>query len=360
MAKDYYGILGVAKNASEDEIKKAYRKLAHKHHPDKSGGDEAKFKEASEAYRVLSDKQKRAQYDQFGQAFDGNAGGGFGGDDFASKAGQSGFDFNFGGGFEDIFSDMFGSGGRGGSRSRAQSGSDMQVEVEITFEEMVKGANKEVRFQKLSHCDTCRGSGGEPGSSEDTCATCRGKGQVQRTVKSFLGVFSQTEVCATCRGKGRTFAKKCHVCHGNGRMRVAQTVAVDIPAGIVSGQAIALAGQGEAGEGGGPNGDLYVVVRVAPHRFFERKGDDIHSTVEIRFSQAALGDKILVETLDGDVTMKVASGTQSGEVFRIRDKGVPRVQAWGRGDHLVKVIVKIPEKLSREQKKLIEALRDVE
>ncbi|MDD5084290.1 MAG: molecular chaperone DnaJ [Candidatus Moranbacteria bacterium] len=364
MAKDYYDILGVSKGASEDEIKKAYRKLAHKYHPDKSGGDEAKFKEASAAYSVLSDKDKRKQYDQFGQTFDGAGGGGqgFGGFDFGGFSGrgsQSGFDFS-GSGFEDIFSEMFGGATRGGGRSRAQSGSDIQVDVEITFDEMARGVKKDIRLQKFSQCATCKGSGGEPGSSEETCGTCHGKGQIQRTVRSFLGVFSQTETCPTCQGKGKTFSKKCHTCHGDGRTRTEQTITVDIPAGIQSGQAISLSGQGEAGEHGGHPGDLYVVVRVKLHQYFERKGDDVFSTAEITYAQAVLGDKIEVETLEGDVMMKIPAGTQSGEIFRIKEKGIPHLQKWGKGDHMVKIVVDVPKKLSKEQKKLIEALRKLE
>lgn len=364
MAKDYYDILGVSRDASEDEIKKAYRKLAHKHHPDKSGGDEAKFKEASSAYSVLSDKDKRKQYDQYGQTFDGSGpggGAGFGGFDFSGFGGgrQSGFDFG-GSGFEDIFSEMFGGGGRGTGRARAQAGSDIQVEVEITFDEMAKGVKKDVRVQKLAQCATCKGSGGEPGSSEETCATCQGRGQINRTIKSFLGTFNQAEICPSCHGKGRTFSKKCHTCHGDGRTQVSETINVEIPAGIQSGQAISMSGKGEAGEQGAPSGDLYIVVRVKPHQFFERKGDDVFSTAEISFAQAVLGDKIAIETLEGDVMMKVPAGTQSGEIFRIREKGIPHLQKWGKGDHMVKVIVDIPKKLSKEQKKLVEALRKLE
>jgi molecular chaperone DnaJ len=366
MAKDLYDILGVSKNASEDEIKKAYRKLAHKHHPDKSGGDEAKFKEASSAYSVLSDKAKRSQYDQFGQTFDGagtGGGQGFGGFDFggfSSHGNQAGFDFS-GGGFEDIFSEMFGGASRGGGgRTRAQAGNDIQVDVEITFDEMAQGVKKDIRLQKFSRCATCKGSGGEPGSSEETCKTCHGKGQIQRTVKSFLGVFNQAEICPSCHGKGKTFAKQCHTCHGDGRTRTEQTITVDIPAGIQNGQAISLSGQGEAGEAGARSGDLFVAVRVKPHPYFERKGDDVFSTAEISFAQAVLGDKIEVETLEGDVVMKIPAGTQSGEIFRIRDKGIPHLQKWGRGDHMVKVVVHIPKKLSKEQQRLIEGLKSLE
>lgn len=364
MAKDFYGILGVSKGATEDEIKKAYRKLAHKYHPDKGGGDEAKFKEISEAYRVLSDKDKRKQYDQFGQTFDGSGGGGFGGQgfggfDFGGFGNAQGFDFG-GGGFNDIFSEMFGGGMRGGGRSRSRTGSDIQVDVEISFEEMAKGVKRDIRVHKYVQCDVCKGSGGEPGSSETTCTTCHGKGQIQRTVQSILGVFSQTEVCPTCHGKGKTFSKKCHKCHGEMRVRIEQTLSVEIPAGIQNGQAISMQGQGEAGELGGRAGDLFVVVRVKPHKDFERKGDDVISKMEISFAQAALGDKVSVKTLEGEVVMKIPAGTQSGETFRIKGKGVPHLQRWGQGDHLVKITVVIPKKLSGEQKKLIESLKKLD
>jgi molecular chaperone DnaJ len=362
MAKDFYDILGVSRGASEEEVKKAYRKKAHKYHPDKSGGDEAKFKEASEAYRVLSDKQKRQQYDQFGQSFD-NAGGGAdsGGFDFSGFSGrngnQAGFDFG-GGGFEDIFSGMFGGSGRGNHRAR--SGSDIQVEVEISFEEMAKGVAKEVHLQKMAVCDTCHGDGGDPSASKDTCQTCHGHGRVRRVVKSFFGSFEQEEICSSCRGKGKSFSKKCRICHGDGRVTSNKTVSVNIPAGISNGQALSLSGEGEAGEMGASAGDLIVVVRVKSHQYFDRKGDDVYSTVEISFSQAVLGDKISVETLTGDVMMKIPAGTQSGELFRIRDKGISHLQKWGQGDHLVKVVVTIPKKLTREQKKLIESLSQLD
>jgi molecular chaperone DnaJ len=368
MPKDYYDILGVSKNASEDEIKKAYRKLAHQHHPDKKGGDEAKFKEINDAYSVLSDKGKRQRYDQFGHAGGGaNAGQGFGGHGaggfdfggFRQGAGGFGFDFN-GGGFEDLFSEMFGGAARGGTRTRPRAGADIQVDVEITFEEMAKGVAKEIRLRKSVSCDVCGGTGGKPGSEKKTCPTCQGAGQVKRTVRSFLGVFTQVETCATCHGRGTVFAEQCVKCHGEGRVKDEQTVSVEIPAGIQNGQTVSLPGYGEAGEPGASAGDLFVTVRVKPHPAFERKGDDVVSTAEISFAQAALGDKIRVRTLEGDVNMKVPAGTQSGEIFRIRDKGIPHLGKWGRGDHLVKVVVRVPKKLDREQKKLIEKLRSLE
>lgn len=362
MAEDYYKILGVSKGASDDEIKKAYRKLAHMHHPDKAGGNEQKFKEINQAYQVLSDKAKRAQYDQFGQTFDGaggagSAAGGFGGFDF------SGFDFDnfssrggsgFGGGFEDIFSDIFG----GQSRSRQQAGSDIQVDVEISFEEMVKGASQEINLYRSVVCDNCKGSGGEPGEKEETCPTCHGTGQVKKTMRSILGSFTQVATCSNCRGKGKIFSKKCRSCGGDGRVKREEIIKVDIPAGINNGQAISLRGQGEAGEQGAPSGDLYVSVHVRPHAKFTREGDNVISARHIRFSQAVLGDKIDVETVEESVRMKIPAGTQSGEVFRIKGKGVPHLGRSGRGDHWVKIIVDVPRNISRDQRNAIERLQD--
>ncbi len=356
MAKDYYDILGVGKNASDDEIKKAYRKLAHKYHPDKSGGDAEKFKEINAAYQVLSDKSKRQQYDQFGQTFD-QRGGGFGQGGFQGFGGAQGFDF--GEGFEDIFSDIFGGGFSGGSRRRdsRRSGSDIQVDVEITFEEMVKGAHRDIEIYSKVLCDVCKGSGGEPGSKEETCPTCHGSGQIQKTVRSFFGTFAQAFVCPTCQGTGKTFAKKCHKCSGEGRVKQNRKIPIDIPAGISDGQTISLQGFGEAGEKGASNGDLYVIVRVHKHSKFVREGNNVISSEYISFAQAALGDKISVDTIDESMTMKIPAGTQSGELFRIKGKGVPHLGRGGRGDHLVKIIVQIPKNLSRHQRKLIEELK---
>jgi molecular chaperone DnaJ len=361
MAGDYYKILGVDKNSSDDEIKKAYRKLAHKYHPDKQGGDAEKFKEINEAYQVLSDKSKRGQYDQFGQTFNGGrpgGGQGFGGFDFSGfQQGSGGQGFDFGEGFEDIFSDIFG-GGFGGAQRRdsRKNGRDIQIDAEISFEEMVSGAHRTVSLLRRVVCDVCHGGGGEPGAKEETCATCKGSGKVQKTMQSFFGNFSQVITCPTCEGSGKTFSKKCHKCGGEGRVREQQEIQIDIPAGISNGQTISLQGQGEAGERGARSGDLYVNVHVRAHKNFDRKGNDINSTEHIRFSQATLGDKIIVQTIDGKVNMKIPAGTQSGEVFRIKGKGVPILGRNGRGDQLVKIIVDVPKSPSREQKRIIEDL----
>ena len=360
---NYYDILGVGKNASDDEIKKAYRRLAHMHHPDKQGGDEQKFKEINEAYQVLSDKQKRAQYDRFGQTFESGAAGGsqgagfdFSGFDFSGFSGAGGQQAN-GAEWEDLFSEVFGGARRGGAH--VQRGRDIQVDMEISFEEMVRGVQRTVSLYKTAACDHCSGRGGEPGAQEEKCATCGGSGQVQRTARSFLGTFTQVIPCATCSGRGTTFSKKCATCGGDGRVKKDENIMVGIPAGIQSGQSISLAGQGEMGARSAQAGDLYVTGHVRPHERFERQRDDIFSQEHISFAQAALGDKIAVQTIDGSVTMKVPAGTQSGEIFRIRAVGVPHLRGRGRGDHLVRVIVDVPKKLSNAQKKLIEELRSL-
>ncbi len=360
MSKNYYDILGVSKSASAAEIKKAYRTLAHKHHPDKNGGDEAKFKEVNEAYQVLSNKEKRAQYDQFGQTFNGTNGGqsGFGGYDFSQFQqgfGSQGFEFNFGGdGMGDIFSEMFGGGGR-----RSRRGRDVQVDVEISFAEMIHGVKKEITIFKSVRCDHCDGKGGEPGSNAHTCATCQGSGHMQKRMQTILGTIAQTVVCDTCGGRGKTFDKKCTKCKGVGHYREEVRESIDIPAGIHDGQAIAISGRGEVGESGSMAGDLIVSVHVVPDHRFTRDGNDIHTKKHVSFSQAALGDKVMVETVDGEVKMKIPAGTQSGEIYRMRGKGVPKLQSIGRGDHLVEIIVDVPTKLSREAKKLIEQLREL-
>lgn len=354
---DYYSVLGISRSASEDEIKKAFRKLAHTYHPDKGTGDEKKFKEINEAYQVLSNKEKRARYDQTGQDYhsQGQGGGsgagqGFGGFDFNGQ----GFDFG-GSGFEDVFSDFFGS--RAGSRGR-RSGADIQVDVEITFEEMVRGAKRDITLRKLSECDVCHGTGGKPGSRESTCSQCQGAGQVRRTVQSIFGMMQQAVVCDRCQGRGKTYAEQCHTCHGTGRTQREESISIDIPAGIGDGQTLSVSGQGAAGEAGSRAGDLYVNVHVRPHKTLVRRGDDIITEYAMSFAEAALGAKVSIETIEGEMIMKIPAGTQPGEVFRIKGKGVPHLQRYGRGDHLVSVTLAVPKKLSSEEKRIIEALRD--
>jgi len=365
MANNYYDILGVPKGASDDEIKKAYRKLAHKYHPDKSGGDEAKFKEINQAYQVLSDKSKRQQYDQFGQTFEGagqSGGQGFGGFDFSGFQGFGGggngdFEgFEFGGeGFEDIFSNIFG----GGAKARRRSyGADIQVDVEITFAEMVRGASKEINLYKRVTCDRCKGVGGEPGTSLKTCLTCKGSGRVQTMRRSLFGSFSQVSECPECHGEGKVYEKKCSKCGGDGRVREEQKIELKIPAGIADGQTMSVKGQGEAGEKGAPAGDLYVNVRVLPHKKFKRKGQDILSMEYAPFSVATLGGKIEIETISGNLILKIPAGTQSGEVFRIKGEGVPELNGRGVGNQLVTVVVKVPKSLTKEQKDLLNKLSD--
>lgn len=367
MAKDFYDILGVSKSASDDEIKKAYRKLAHKYHPDKSGGDEAKFKEINEAYQVLSDKTKRSQYDQFGQTFEqaGRQGGGqgFGGFDFSGFQGfgganqGGGFDFQFGGGdFEDIFSSIFG-GGRPGSAARRKRGKDIQVDVEISFEEMVRGATRQINLRKNNVCSRCHGDGAEPGSELKTCATCGGAGRVQKVSRSFFGNFSQVAECPDCHGTGKRADKKCTQCGGAGRVMEDTQLEIKIPAGIADGQALSMPGAGEAATAGGAAGDLYINVHVREDKRFQRKGQDILSSAEIPFSLAALGGEASIETIDGPLTLKIPSGTQSGEQFRVKGKGVPDLHSGARGHQIVKVIVRTPRRLNREQKRLLEELQ---
>lgn len=357
--KDYYSILGVPRDASQDDIKKAFRKLAHRHHPDKEGGDEAKFKEANEAYGVLSDTEKRKRYDQFGNA-DGPSGfGGFSGN------GGGGFDFNdfqFGGGaggFEDVFSDLFG-GGFAGARQRGgpRSGSDIQVDIEISFEEMVTGVRKTVNLRKEMACDDCGGTGGKKGSKEEKCDQCGGSGQVRQTVRSILGVFETVGQCPKCHGKGVTYAEPCPSCHGSGKRIGEERVTVDIPAGIEDGQTLSVPGKGAAGEHGAPSGDLFVAVHVRPHGTISRRGQNLFSEKTISFPQAALGDTVSVETAHGSVRMKIPAGTRSGEVFRVRGKGLPSLRGFGQGDHMVTVRVDVPKHLSGKEKKLVKELWD--
>lgn len=363
MAKsDYYDILGVAKGASDADIKKAYRKAAMKYHPDKGGSkeDEEKFKEANEAYSVLSDAQKRKQYDQFGHANPNGAGNGAAGGGYQQYGGFGGFDpsgFNINmddlGGFGDIFETFFGGGG-GRGRSRVRKGADVEADLRISFTEAVFGVERDFALLKMNGCDRCKGNGAEPGSSMKTCPTCHGKGQVQTEQHTIFGTFASAQVCPECHGEGKVPEKKCTKCHGEGRLKEQVEIKVKIPAGINDGQTIKISGKGEAGEHGVPAGDLYLHIRVAADKRFVRNGYNIESSTEITFPEAALGTTVDVETIDGNVKLKVPVGTQSGKVFKLTDRGVPQLHGRSRGDHLVTVIVKTPTKLSSKQKKLLE------
>jgi molecular chaperone DnaJ len=363
--RDYYEILGVSKTATAEEIKRAYRKQAMEHHPDKHGGDDAKFKELGEAYDVLKDPQKRAGYDQFGHAgAQGNPFGG-GGNPFGGGAGQAGgnpfgggggFDFNGAGfDFSDILNQFMGGAGGGGGASRGPArGRDLEVSVTIDFAEAVFGADKDISLSLDDSCDHCHGNGAEPGTKLKTCETCKGRGQVTRLQQTILGTMQQTSVCPTCSGRGEIPEKACSVCHGAGVMRRTRSLSIKIPAGVDNGATMRLTGKGAAPKGGGPKGDLYVSIRVRPDRRFVRNGRDISSAANIHMTEAALGTEIEVETVDGPVTLKVPAGTQSGKVFRLTGRGVPVLGRSSRGDHLVTVTVDIPTKLSSKQRALLE------
>lgn len=363
MSKDYYKILNVEKNASADEIKKAFRKLAHQHHPDKQGGDETKFKEINEAYQVLSDADKRQKYDQFGADFEqqGGFGGGASWDDFMRAArgqGGGGFNANFGGfDINDLFGDMFGFGGGGGQGWRQHRGNDVQVDIEITFREAVFGVEKEIRLMKNNACDVCNGTGAEPGSKIKTCDTCKGQGQVRQVQRTILGSMQTVVNCAACQGQGKIPEKSCKHCNGRGVKRSESVYTIKIPAGIDNGGAIRVSGRGESGGTGGQSGDLYVVVHVRAEKGFDRREYDIYTEAHINFAQAALGDQIDIDTMDGKKKLVIPEGTQSHQEFRLKGLGVPHLNSTRRGEQFVTVIVDVPKKLSRGVKKLVEELK---
>lgn len=362
MSKDYYNILGVDKGASQEEIKKAFRKKAHAYHPDKQGGDEQKFKEVNEAYQVLGNEQRKKQYDQFGSTFENKGGGaGFNWQDFASPAGGANpfgqgarVDFDMG----DIFSEIFGGSRRGRGR-RVERGQDIEVDLEVDFKEAVFGTEKTLNLLKQAACESCRGTGNDPGAEIKTCPTCNGAGQVDQVQNTILGQIRSRNVCPNCEGEGKSASKKCSNCSGHGVERKQSEITVKIPEGIDHGQTIRLSGEGAAGLKGAQAGDLFVTVRVKPDREFGRDCYDILSKKNIRFSQAALGDKIDVKTIDGEVSLKIPAGTQSGKVFKLKGKGVPKLRGGrGRGDHLVEIVVETPARLNRKQKNLFEDLQD--
>lgn len=355
--RDYYEVLGLQKGASDNDIKKAFRKMAMKYHPDKNPGDkvaEEKFKEINEAYAVLSDPEKKEKYDRFGHAgVDPNSG--FGG----GAGGFGGF-----GGFEDIF-DMFGGafgGFGGGSRGRRNNvprkGSDLQKAVTITFEEAAFGTKKEIRLNKYVKCKTCGGSGAAPGTSKKSCPKCGGTGEIRTAQRTPLGTFQSVSPCPDCNGTGEINETPCPDCGGSGKTRDNVTISVNIPAGVDNDSVIPIKGQGEPGVNGGPDGDLYIVINVEPHKIFERRGQDLWLEIPITFDQAALGDDIIVPTLEGKVSYKVPSGTQPDTIFRLKGKGIKSVRGNRKGDLYVKVNLEVPTKLNSKQKKAISAMAE--
>ncbi len=351
--RDYYEVLGVSKSASDDEIKKAFRKAAVQHHPDKEGGDEAKFKEINEAYEVLKDKQKRQRYDQFGHAgVGGAAGGGAGGNPFGGFNGQGqNVHFDFGGGdFGDIFSSFFG----GGQPQRGpRRGRDVETLMTLTFEEAVFGVERKIELNMDDECSHCKGSTVEPGHSLKTCPTCKGSGQQIRVMNTIFGAIQQAATCETCGGTGKVPEVVCSVCRGRGTERRKQEMTIKIPAGIDDGATIRLRERGEA-IGGGDRGDLYVNIRVKAHKKFTREGDIILSEEHVSMVDAALGTEIEVETVDGTVRMKVPAGTQSGTDFKLSGHGVPHLRGDSRGAHIVSLVVDTPTRLSKKQREMLE------
>lgn len=353
--KDFYETLGVPKGASEDEIKKAYRKMARKHHPDlnKETQEAAaeKMKEVNEAYEVLSDSSKRQQYDQFGHAaFDPSQGGGQGG--FGGGFGGGGF-----GGFEDIF-DMFG-GGRRRQPNGPVVGDDLRYDLELTFEEAAFGTTKKINLPRMENCDTCHGSGAAPGTHPETCPNCQGSGQVQQPVNTPFGRMMNVASCPRCSGTGKIIPTPCSTCKGKGKVRKNRNLEVKVPAGADDGLRLRMSGEGEAGTRGGPSGDLYIYLYVKPHSLFQRDGNDVWCEVPLTMVKAALGSEIEVPTLDGKVSLTIPEGTQTGKVFRLKEKGIPRLRGTGRGDQYVRVKVIIPTKIDSKRRKLLEEFAEL-
>lgn len=363
MTKDYYKVLGVPRNATREDIKKAYRMLAHKFHPDKEGGNEARFKEINEAYQVLSDEKKRSQYDQFGQVFEGGAGGGQGG--FEWPGGFRG-DFNEGGGaggfadfdFSDVFEDFLGGGGGGRRRQGEKRGKDIRIDMEILFEESIFGATREVMLTKLSRCSACNGSGAAQGSAMRECASCGGRGNIQKTQRTFLGSFTQVATCPECMGVGKRPETPCKECRGKGIGEREERLEIFVPKGVRDGEVLKITGKGEASITGGIPGDLYIHLHVANHKIFRRQGDNIVMQLPLKLSQAVLGDTITIETLDGAIRLKIPDGTQAGDVLKVRARGAPVPSGYGRGDLLVEIKIEMPRKLSRQMRKVFETLRE--
>lgn len=357
--RDYYEVLGLQKGATPEEIKKAYRRLAKQYHPDMNPGDktaEAKFKEIGEAYEVLSDEKKKSMYDQFGHAgVDPNRGGGGGYDGFGGFSG-------FGGGFSDlgdIFGSIFGDGftsGRRANPNAPRKGDDMRATIAISFEEAAFGLKREIEIARNEKCESCGGTGAAKGSAPQTCPTCGGTGQVTVSQRTPLGVFSSTQVCSKCGGKGKIITSPCPACKGNGRVKKTHKTEIHIPAGIDDGQTLSVRGEGSLGMNGGPNGDLYITVRVRPHPTFERRGVDLYCDVPVSYAAAVLGDEISVPTLEGNVPYKLPEGTQSNTTIKLSGKGVVKLNSRSKGDLYFRVVIDIPKNLNAEQKRLLKEL----
>ncbi|WP_343305692.1 molecular chaperone DnaJ [Chitinophaga niabensis] len=358
--RDFYEILGVSKTSSQDEIKKAYRKVAMQYHPDRNPGNkeaEEHFKEAAEAYEVLSDPDKRAQYDRFGHAGMGNRGGHGGNmnmDDIFSNFGDI-----FG---EDIFGSFFGGGGRGGGggsrRGRGTRGSNLRVKIKLNFEEIAKGANKKIKVKKHVTCTTCSGLGAKDKNAFQTCTTCQGSGQVRKVTQTFLGQMQTVTTCPTCNGEGQIITNKCSSCKGEGRQYGEETVSIDIPAGVMEGMQLSMSGKGNAGERGGAPGDLLILIEEEPHPELQRDGLNVAYDLYISFPDAAFGTQVEVPTIDGKAKIKVPPGTQSGKIFRLKGKGFPSVNSYEKGDQLIHVNVWTPQTLTSEEKSMLEKLQD--
>ena len=341
--RDYYEVLGIERGANGEEIKKAFRKLAFQFHPDhnRNDGADEKFKEVHEAYEVLSDPQKRAAYDRFGHS---GAEGFFG-------QGFEGFDI---GGFGDIFDAFFGGGAA--SRQAPQRGANLSYELTITFEEAAMGCKKVINITRIENCSVCHGAGSKPGSQPEKCPTCNGNGRVQRTQQSIFGRFTYTSVCPDCQGEGKVITDPCPKCRGTGKEKAKRDISVDIPAGVDNGSQIRLNGEGNAGTKGGPSGSIYITLRVEEHEIFSRFEDDIIYDLPVNFAQAALGTEVEVPTLNGSTKLKIPSGSQTGQVFKLKGQGIPHLHRWGRGDQLVRLFVATPESLSKEQRRMLEDL----
>lgn len=349
--KDYYEILGVSKNASKEDIKRAYRKLAHKYHPDKKDGDEGKFKEVNEAYQVLSDESKKSQYDRFGRV-DGGPQQGPGGFDFS----QGGFDFDMGD-LGDLFEEAFGSSRRGDARD-LRRGNDIEISLEMSLEEVLNKQDKKFKINKFTSCQRCHGEGAEPGTPKNECVSCRGTGVVQEMKRTIFGSFTREAACPDCQGEGQKPDKPCNVCRGEGRIKKEEDINVSIPAGVDSNQILKVTGKGDAGKKGGRSGDLYIRILVKRHPVFSRKGDDLLATVSIPYSTAIQGGETSVKDIEGKgLKVKIPAGTPSGKVIKISGKGVTRFSGFGRGNLFLKMVIDLPKKLTKRQKELLREMK---